>query len=452
MRQKSQINLLEGRILPTLIKLAMPIMASSFVGLAYTLTDMFWVAELGERAVAAVGTGGTLLWLVDSLFSVPRVGGQVLVGQTLGAGDPDEARKWARTALRLGYAMAFAIMLIFIFMSGALTSIFQFNDAETIVRTEKYIRIVAIGLIPKVGIRLYNAVLTASGNSFTPFVIYVTGLVLNMILDPLLIVVLKWDVAGAAIATVAAESIAYVLMLIAIRRNELFNDLRIFSEKIDFKRLKSVLKLGAPISVQGSMHAMVTILISRQIVRFGDLAVAAQRLGAQVESISWMTADGFSVAVNAFMAQNYGARSHDRVKKGYWAGIWLVSSVCIVTTLVLFFLGGPITAIFFSDPVAIDHGRDYLQILSASQLLQGITLLASSAFAALGQSFIPATIVTSLMVARLPIGALLSGTALGVKGIWWSLTLTTNIAGMILVVILPFYLRRLRRKDSLPAC
>ena len=228
MHAKKEINLLEGRILPTLVRLAMPIMASSFVGLAYTLTDMFWVAGLGDRAVAAVGSAGTMLWFVDNLFSIPRVGGQVLVGQSLGAGRPDEARMWTRAALRLGYVMAFVATLIFVSMSGVLTSIYRFNDAETIIRTERYIRIVSIGLIPNVGVRLYNAVLTASGNSFTPFVIYVTGLGVNMVLDPLFILVFKWDVVGAAIATVVAETVAYVLMLIAIRRTELFFEFAAF--------------------------------------------------------------------------------------------------------------------------------------------------------------------------------------------------------------------------------
>ena len=449
MHAKKEINLLEGRILPTLVRLAMPIMASSFVGLAYTLTDMFWVAGLGARAVAAVGSAGTMLWFVDNLFSIPRVGGQVLVGQSLGAGRPDEARMWTRAALRLGYVMAFVATLIFVSMSGVLTSIYRFNDAETIIRTERYIRIVSLGLIPNVGVRLYNAVLTASGNSFTPFVIYVTGLGVNMVLDPLFILVFKWDVVGAAIATVVAETVAYVLMLIAIRRTELFSNLRLFRERIRLQLLKPILKLGAPISVQGATHATATILISRQIVRFGDLAVAAQRLGAQIESISWMTADGFSIAVNAFIAQNYGARSFDRAGKGYRVGFLLISAICTVTSLVIYFFGGSIMTLFFSEPEAIRHGREYLQILSASQLLQGLTLLTSSAFSALGQSFIPSIIMTSFMLLRLPIGAMLSATSLGVKGIWWAFTITTNVAGLILIAIFPFFLRRLRNREKL---
>ncbi len=448
MRAKKEINLLEGRILPTLVRLAMPIMASSFVGLAYTLTDMFWVAGLGERAVAAVGSAGTLLWFIDNLFSIPRVGGQVLVGQSLGAGRTEDARMWTRATLRLGYAMAFVAMLLFVSLSGAITSIYRFNDVETIVRTETYLRIVSLGLIPKVGVRLYNAVFTASGNSFTPFIIYVIGLGINMVLDPLFILVFQLDVAGAAIATVISETIAYALMLIAVRRNELFSDLRLVRERLRLQLLKPILKLGAPISVQGVTHATATILISRQIVRFGDLAVAAQRLGAQIESISWMTADGFSIAVNAFIAQNYGARAFDRAGKGYRVGFGLISSICAVTSLIIYFFGGSIMTVFFSDPVAIKHGREYLQILSASQLLQGLTLLTSSAYSALGQSYIPAIVMTSFMLLRLPIGAMLSATSLGVKGIWWAFTITTNIAGLILIAIFPFYLRRLQDREK----
>ncbi|HZK29109.1 MAG TPA: MATE family efflux transporter, partial [Clostridia bacterium] len=408
------------------------------------LTDMYWVSSLGERAVAAVGTGGTLFWLVDSLFTLPRVGGQVLVGQSLGAGDQEGARGWARSALRIGYVLALILTVIFVFLAGPLTSIFNFNDLDTVTRTETYLRLVGIGLIPRVGVRLYSALLTASGNSFTPFVVFVTGLAINMALDPLFILGFGMDVSGAALATLISEFTAFFLMVVAIRRNEQFANLRLFRSPVVFQRLLPIVKLGAPISVQSAMQAAVTIVISRQVVRFGDLAIAAQRLGAQIESITWMTADGFAVAVNAFIAQNFGAKKHIRIQKGYWTGFWLVSVLCTLTTMILYFLGEPIMTIFFRDPEAVIHGANYLHILSASQLLMGIQLLTTSAFAALGQSFVPSVIVTSLMVARIPLGAILAKTSLGVSGIWWSLSITTNLAGLFLILALPFYMRRLQ--------
>lgn len=442
MQKGKELDLLKGRILPTLIKLAMPIMATSFVGLAYTMTDMYWVSSLGERAVAAVGTGGTLFWLVDSFFTIPRIGGQVLAGQALGAGDREEARGWARTALRLGYLLAAVFTLVVLLFKGPLTSIFQFNDPETIRWTETYLWIVGLGLLARVGGRIYSALLTASGNSFTPFVVFVTGLVFNMVLDPLFIRVLKWDIAGAALATLLSELTSFILLLWAVRRNDLLSKLSLFRGPVDLRRLKPMVKLGLPVSARSVVHSSVSIFISRIIVRFGDLAVAAQRLGVQVESLSWMTADGFAAAVNAFMAQNFGAKKHDRVRRGYWTGFWLVSILCLLTTLILFFLAQPITQLFFKDPEAILHSVDYLRIIALSQLMMGILILVSSAFAALGQSLIPSVIEMSLMAARIPLASFLAGTALGAKGIWWSFTLTTNLAGLILIVLFPIYMRR----------
>ncbi len=448
MSKEKELDLLKGPILSTLIKLAMPIMATSFVGLAYNLTDMFWVASLGERAVAAVGSAGILFWFVESLFALPRVGGQVLVGQSLGAGQRQEARGWARAALRTGYLMAIILTLVFIFLRGPLTSIFHFNDQSTIVRTQTYLWIVGLGMVPRVGGRLFSAILTASGNSVTSFVIFVTGLVLNMLLDPLFILTFKMDVAGAALATLVSETIAFGLMLVAIRRNDHFARLQLSTAKPELWRLKPIARLGMPVAMQSGVHAIVTMTISRLIVRFGDLAVAAQRLGAQIESISWMTADGFAVAVNAFMAQNFGAGIHARVRKGYWAGFWLVAAICVVTTLVLLLFGAPIMAIFFKDPEALAYGADYLHVLSASQLLMGLQLLTSSAFAALGQSLIPSMVVMGLMAARIPLGYILAGTGLGVSGVWWSFTITTNLAGLALVIGLPLFMRRLERQPQ----
>jgi Na+-driven multidrug efflux pump len=159
-----------------------------------------------------------------------------------------------------------------------------------------------------------------------------------------------------------------------------------------------------------------------------------------------MTADGFAAAVNAFMAQNFGAQKHDRVRRGYWTGLWLVAAFCLMTTLVLFFLGQPITELFFKDPEAIAHSVDYLRIIALSQLMMGLLILVSSAFASLGQSLIPSVIEMSLMAVRIPLAIFLAGTVLGVSGIWWSFTITTNVAGLILIVLFPIYMKR--HKDN----
>ena len=134
------------------------------------------------------------------------------------------------------------------------------------------------------------------------------------------------------------------------------------------------------------------------------------------------------------------------MRRGYWSGFWLVSLICTVTSLILLFFGAPVMAIFFKDPLALGYGADYLHILSASQLLMGIQLLTSSAFAALGQSLVPAIVVTGFMASRIPLGTCLSGTALGVSGIWWSFSITTNLAGLTLAVALPFYMRHLEKR------
>ena len=342
----------------------------------------------------------------------------------------------------MGYLLAALFTLVVLLFKGPLTSIFRFNDLETIRWTESYLWIVGLGLLSRVGGRIYSALLTASGNSFTPFVVFVTGLVFNMVLDPLFIRVLKWDIAGAALATLLSELTSFILLLWAVRRNDLLSKLSLFRGPVDLRRLKPMVKLGLPVSARSVVHSSVSIFLSRIIAGFGDLAVAAQRLGVQVESLSWMTADGFAAAVNAFMAQNFGAKKHDRVRRGYWTGFWLITAFCMLTTLILFFLAQPITQLFFKDPEAILHSVDYLRILALSQLLMGIQILVSSAFAALGQSLIPSVIEMSLMAARIPLASFLSGTALGAKGIWWSFTLTTNLAGLILVVLFPIYMRR----------
>ena len=213
-------NLTKGPILKTLTKLAIPIMASSFLGTLYNLTDMAWIGLLGSKAVAGVGVGGMYTWLSQGLASMARMGGQVQVAQCIGKGNRDEANKYAQTAVQLATLMGLVYAAIVLLFLHRLIGFFHLDDAEAIAAALSYTRI-ACGLIVFSFLTFtLTGIYTAQGDSKTPFIANLIGLVINMILDPVLILgpgpLPELGVAGAAIATVTAQGIVMSVMISGI--------------------------------------------------------------------------------------------------------------------------------------------------------------------------------------------------------------------------------------------
>ncbi len=180
-------NLTKGPILKTLTKLAIPIMASSFLGTLYNITDMAWIGLLGSRAVAGVGVGGMFTWLSQGLASMARMGGQVQVAQCIGRGDREKAHGFAQAAVQLAAAMGMVYAILSLVFTKQMVGFFQLTDAEAHAAAMSYTRI-ACGLIVFSFMTLtLTGLYTAQGDSKTPFLANLIGLVTNMILDPVLI-------------------------------------------------------------------------------------------------------------------------------------------------------------------------------------------------------------------------------------------------------------------------
>ena len=256
-------NLTKGPILKTLTKLAIPIMASSFLGTLYNLTDMAWIGLLGSKAVAGVGVGGMYTWLSQGLASMARMGGQVQVAQCIGKGNRDEANKYAQTAVQLATLMGLVYAAIVLLFLHQLIGFFQLDDAEAIAAAFSYTRI-ACGLIVFSFLTFtLTGIYTAQGDSKTPFIANLIGLVINMILDPVLILgpgpLPELGVAGAAIATVTAQGIVMSVMVIGIfvqKKDNVLKGIRLFAI-IPMEYVSGICKIGIPTALQGMAYCVI---------------------------------------------------------------------------------------------------------------------------------------------------------------------------------------------------
>lgn len=444
---KKNVNLLEGPIFPSLTKLALPIMATSLVQMAYNMTDMIWIGRISSNAVAAVGAAGMYMWLANGLAALAKMGAQVKVAHAIGGADRDRAVSFAQNSLQLGIFFGIVYGLASILLAGPLIGFFNLNSPEVIADAKIYLVITCGSVIFSFLSQILTGIFTAMGNSQTTFIATSIGLVINIILDPVLIFgvgpVPEMGVMGAAVATVFAQLVvACIFFVHAAKDTFLLKRVKIFA-KPDGRSLIEIIKIGLPTCIQSLIMTSISMIIARLIAGFGDSAVAVQKVGSQIESISWMTADGFAAAVNSFVAQNFGAGNKPRVRKGYSCSMKVVLLWGIFCTLLLILCPGPIFKIFIPEDSLLPLGIDYLQILGVSQLFMCIEITTAGAFSGLGRTVPPSVVSVILTGARIPMALALSATPLGLNGVWWSITISSVFKGLVLL----FWYIRYSRKN-----
>lgn len=429
-------SLTEGSITKALIKLALPIMGTSFIQMAYNMTDMIWIGRLGSKSVAAVGTAGFFTWLAMAFIIIPKIGAEIGVAQSIGKQDLKGVKRYVRHTLQLVVVLALIYSTGLIVFRNQLIGFFNLGDQEVFTQATTYLVIIAAGLIFYFINPVFTGILNGQGDSGTPFMINAVGLVTNMVLDPILILgygpIPAMGVKGAAIATVFAQFIVTSLFIYFIsRRGNVFQDLKLM-EPPDYDFLKGIIRLGLPVALQSGLFTIFAMFIARIISQWGATAIAVQKVGSQIEAISWMTAGGFSTALGAFVGQNYGAKKWDRIYKGYFIALGIVSIIGIGATCLLIFSAGPIFSFFIPEEEAIGYGISYLRILGISQLFMCLEIATSGAFNGIGKTVPPSIVGIIFNALRIPSAMILSGYFLGLNGVWWSISMSSVFKGVIL--------------------
>lgn len=443
---KKNIDLLNGPVLPSLVRLALPIMATSFIQMAYNLIDMIWIGRIGSNAVASVGAASNYVWMCTAIVTLARMGGQVKVGHALGSGDPKTASEYAATSLQMTTVFGIICGIICILLHTPFIAFFNLTSPQVIADAEAYL-IVTCGLtIFSFLNQMFTGIFTAMGNSHNAFLATTIGLIINIILDPLLIFGIgpfpALEVLGAAIATIFAQCVVTVMFLYYARLDTvIFRQIRLFARPRR-EHIASIVRIGFPSSMQSLVFNSIFMIIARLIAGYGDAAVAVQKVGSQIESLSWMTADGFSAALNSFISQNHGAGNNKRIKKGYTSAMSIMCTWGILCSMLLIFLPGPIFRIFISEADVIPMGIDYLTILGISQLFICIESTTGGAFSGYGRTLPPAVISITFMIVRVPLAVILSHGSLGLNGVWWSITITSGMKAAFILVWFAVFLRR----------
>ncbi|MBN2827597.1 MAG: MATE family efflux transporter [Tissierellales bacterium] len=431
-------DLIEGNITQALFKLALPVMGTSFIQMAYNMIDMIWIGRLGSSEVASVGTAGFYLWMSFGVLLIAKIGAQVNVAQNIGRRDIQSAQKYSVAGIQGAIILGLFYTLIVYYFRIPLIDFFNIDDAYVNSNAVEYLQIAVIAIFFAFINEVISGIIIGSGNSHFPFKVNMVGLLTNITMDPILIfgigAIPAFGVKGAAVATALSQFAVTLIYVIFIKKSNFeFLKISIF-KKIYLKEIIENARIGLPVSLQSLLFTLFSMILARIIAFWGPVAVAIQRVGGQIESVSWRTAEGFSSSLSTFIGQNFGAQKKERVKAGYMTSLKIITGFGIMTTLLMVLFPHEIIRIFIPEPESIRIGSQYIKILGYSQLLMCIEIMTQGAFAGMGKTKPPAIVGVSLNAARIPLAILLTQTFLGLDGVWWSITITSIFKGMIIMI------------------
>lgn len=437
-------NYTSGSIGRQILGLALPIMGTAFIQMAYTLADIFWIGHLGSVAAAAVGATGIYMWLGTSLGMMTKVGAEISISQSLGKRHYALVNRYARHALALSIVFGVAYGLLLLVFRSPLVDFFELQSPACRELGLEYLSIIAFGMVFTFANSTYFGLYNGIGHSRMAFIANGIGLGLNLLLDPLLINGYmgfpQLGVAGAAYATVVSQGLVSLIFWgVNLPREASFHSL--FKGFRPARALSfRIIRLGFPVAAQSVLFAVIGLVIARFVAQWSDVGVAVQAIGAEIEAITWMTAGGFASALGSFVGQNWGARNYARIRQGYVKTLMYTLTLGAVATLLFILVGAQIFFLFLPERAAMLAGSDYLRIMGYSQLFMVLEITTSGVFNGIGKTAVPAITGVSLNLLRIPL-ALWWG-AYSLTGIWWAIAISSILKGSVLWAWLLVEMRR----------
>ena len=391
MQQNSErfVRMTETPVPKLITKLAVPTIISMLVTAIYNMADTFFVGRIPEnatQATAAVGLVFPLMAVIQAMGFFFGHGSGNFLSRKLGAGEQDKAEEMAATGFALALITGTLIAVAGNLLISPLTDLLASDDvtSETISMTGDYTRIILIGAPFMMGQFVINNQLRFQGSAVYAMVGLVTGAVLNVFLDPLLILVLHMGVTGAAIATVAGQIASFFVLFAGSRRGE---NLRLRFKNIRINRyyLAEIVNGGAQSLFRQGLAALATVLLNRTAGQFGgDAAIAGMSIVTRVMMLLASALIGFGQGYQPVCSFNYGAGLKTRVREGYWFCVKWGTVFLVGIGAACFFLAPQIVAFFRDDADVIAVGKVALRFQACALPLNGVIVMTNMMLQSIG--------------------------------------------------------------------
>lgn len=370
MADKFRQDLTQGSVGKQLMKFAVPFLLSNLLQAFYSVADMIIVGRLcGTHGITGVNIGSQINILVTGAAFGLAVGGTVLIAQYGGAKKFDEQRKTVGT-LFTAYMILSVIFTAVMLLLG--TTLLDLLKTPQVAYTEakNYYNICMAGLVFMFAYNVISAILRGMGDSKRPLYFVIIATIVNIIFDIILVGPFKMGAAGAAYATVSAQALSVVLSLIYLAKNHFFVGFKKSDFRIDREKMKMLLKLGLPSSVQQVVisFSFLTLTALVNSLPNADIASACQGIGGKVNSFAVLPALAMSSAVSSMAGQNIGAGEHARAKKTMVTGMGIAFAISVVVFAIVQLFPQQIISLFDTNPEVLETGASYMRFIALDYL------------------------------------------------------------------------------------
>ena len=393
MQTKHQ-SLTEGPIWKGILLFALPVLLGNIFQQFYNAFDSWVVGRfLGDTALAAVSSSGSLIFMMIGFFNGLAMGAGVIIARYYGAQDYPAMRKAIHTAILFGLTTGIVLTVAGILFTPQIL-VWMGTPSNVLPQSILYFRYYFLGAIFTVMYNIFVGILHAVGDSRHPLYYLMGSTCVNIVLDLLFVGAMGMGVGAAAMATTISQGISAILCFIhLLRAKDQPYRLALRQIRLDWESLRSIVRFGLPSGVQNSVIAFANLVVQSSINSFGAAAMAGCGAYSKMEGFAFLPVTCFAQALTTFVGQNLGARQYDRVRKGTAFGI-ICSSAMAEIIGITFYLSAPQLVSFFNDtPEVVDFGVRHMRTICLFYFLLAFSHCVAGIMRGAGKATVPMAIM-----------------------------------------------------------
>lgn len=383
----------EGNILEHIIRFAFPLLIGNIFQQLYNTVDTWVVGNyVSNEAFSAVGSVGPVINMLIGFFTGLSSGAGVVISQYYGAKRYDKVHDAVHTSLVMTLLLGIVFTGIGIAMVPAMLRLMN-TPAEVFPESATYLTIYFAGIL---GLMLYNmgsGILRAVGDSKRPFYFLVVCAAINTVLDLVFVLVFDMGVSGVALATIIAQFISAILVIITLMRTDICIKLILRDLKMDWEMLKKVVRIGFPAAIQMAITAFSNIFVQSYINFFGADCMSGWTAYSKIDQLILLPVQSIALASTTFVGQNLGINQIQRAKHGIRTSLWLGIGTTVVIMIPVLFFAPQLVAFFNSKAEVVQYGTLLLRCISPFYVLSCFNQIYAGALRGSGNSRAPMIIM-----------------------------------------------------------
>ena len=423
----------EGSIARKLVKFALPAFWGNLFQQLYNIVDSLVVGNLlGSEALAAVGSSGSLIFLIVGFFYGAFSGAGVVVSRFFGAKDDENVSRAVHTTVALGVISGIAVSIVGVLLAPQIL-LWMGTPEDVLPNSLTYLRIYFGGVITTILYNTVSGIMQAVGDSKHPLYYLIVSSAINVVLDILFVGPLHMGIAGAAWATVIAQAISAALGLLRLTRVQGSYRVELKRVRIHGRLLRQILTLGVPSGIQNSIIALANLVVQSNINAFGSMAMAGCGAYSKIEGFGFLPVNSFSLALTTFIGQNLGAKEYDRARRGGKLGVLTCAILAEVIGLTMCACAPLLIAAFDSTPEVVAIGVKQSRTIMPFYFLLAMSHGLAAVMRGAGKSVVPMLVMlVCWCIIRVTYITLIVRVIPDIQAIFWAYPLTWTLSSAAL--------------------